>query len=600
MRERSHGGSERGAALATVLILIAMLSALLMAFFLLTKMELSMTKSSMDGNRGYYAAEAGANLRAEAVRQTFLGFSLPSGTSPPDSPGQLPCQGAQGTGDLACSTFAFKGRDVLTYVKETAGNPTAITIPPGEPYAYLNASEYRYVVHSVARNPDDRPEAALEMHIDSRVVPMFQFLAFFNKDLEIVPEPLMTLDGRIHTNGDLYLGSYNRLNILGKVTVAGNLYRGQKITSSCAGASGSPVGMMNPSVLVDLPNCAGGRHILDPTDLAPWNGQARVGVESVSVPPPEELDPVAGRLYWDHADLRIMVNVNGAPAIEVRNVDGTIHASSGDLSGCGAATTHTNFFSNREGTNLRMLDIDMQALLDCVHTNPGLLNGKALDDTTDGGLVFYFGVDGPAANTINNYAVRVRNGDELASTDVSAPHVRGLTVVTNQAVFVQGHYNRVAKKPAAFLADSLNVLSTAWDNDSDSLNCIGGGCHTRDAANTTINAAFLGGSDSTADTEGPAGQDQGSGSYSGGLHNFPRFHEDWLNPGATLTYNGSFVSLNIPQHVDGQWVYGNPQYLPPNRNWHYDTDFNDVANLPPLSPRFAYIRQELFVRRFEL
>ena len=58
--------------------------------------------------------------------------------------------------------------------------------------------------------------------------------------------------------------------------------------------------------------------------------------------------------------------------------------------------------------------------------------------------------------------------------------------------------------------------------------------------------------------------------------------------------------MNIPQSANGGWVYGNPQYYPPTRDWHYDTDFDDAASLPPLSPRFTYIRQELFVRKFEL
>jgi len=65
-----------------------------------------------------------------------------------------------------------------------------------------------------------------------------------------------------------------------------------------------------------------------------------------------------------------------------------------------------------------------------------------------------------------------------------------------------------------------------------------------------------------------------------------------------LTYRGSFVSLNTPQHVDGAWVYGGMQYQAPNRDWSYDTDFNDASNLPPLSPRFVYLKQELFARQF--
>ena len=58
------------------------------------------------------------------------------------------------------------------------------------------------------------------------------------------------------------------------------------------------------------------------------------------------------------------------------------------------------------------------------------------------------------------------------------------------------------------------------------------------------------------------------------------------------------MSLSTPKHVKGAWVYGTPQYNAPTRNWDYDTDFNDGDKLPPLSPRFVYLRQELFVREY--
>ena len=162
--------------------------------------------------------------------------------------------------------------------------------------------------------------------------------------------------------------------------------------------------------------------------------------------------------------------------------------------------------------------------------------------------------------------------------------------MTNQAIYIQGDFNTIDKKPAAFLADSLNVLSNDW-NDADSTLTLG----SRLAASTTINAAFLSGTDTTGGVEGAAGQD--SGQYNGGLENYPRFHEDWS--GRTLRYRGSFVSLNEPRHVNGPWVYGDPYYEAPNRDWDYDTDFDDAANLPPLTPRFTYIRQDLLQRQFD-
>ena len=78
-----------------------------------------------------------------------------------------------------------------------------------------------------------------------------------------------------------------------------------------------------------------------------------------------------------------------------------------------------------------------------------------------------------------------------------------------------------------------------------------------------------------------------------------RLHENWT--GVTLNYLGSFVSLRAPRHVDGTWAYGGMQYTDPIWNWAFDDDiFVDQLTFPPLSPVFAYLKQELFVRQFEL
>jgi hypothetical protein len=191
---------------------------------------------------------------------------------------------------------------------------------------------------------------------------------------------------------------------------------------------------------------------------------------------------------------------------------------------------------------------------------------------------------------VNNYGVRVYNGAELASSLAGAPAIEGLSITSDQAIYIQGDYNLVNKVPAAFLCDSINVLSNNWSDANSTLTL-----PNRLASNTTIHAAFLAGTDTTGGAEGAAGQDQGQ--YNGGLGNFARFHEDWT--GRTLTIRGSFVSLNAPLHVSGAWGYGDPYYEAPGRDFNYDTDFDDVAQLPPLTPRFTYLRQDLMLRRFE-
>ncbi len=69
-----------------------------------------------------------------------------------------------------------------------------------------------------------------------------------------------------------------------------------------------------------------------------------------------------------------------------------------------------------------------------------------IDETSQGGLVIYATVfdnsANPRGNPINNYGVRVRNGDQLRSSDPSHPQIQGLTFATDQAMYVQGDYNR--------------------------------------------------------------------------------------------------------------------------------------------------------------
>ena len=579
---------EEGFALVMVMLLAALLMALLGAYFTLSYMERVTTTSTMSSVRGFYAAEAGLNLRAEGIRSRFLGFNRPAGSSPTINGTE--CNGSnEGVGDFECTAFGLDLRSVATYVVESPDNPISITVPRGEQYQNLSAKVYDYDVRSVARGPEQDVEAILEMRFQSRLVPLFQFAAFYNKDLEILPGPPMVLNGPVHTNKDLYLDAGNSLDILGQVTSAEGLYLGRKNSDSCSTGN---VAVIDPATLTDLPGgCSGTRSQVVQSQVAGWNGMVTLGVDALTVPPPEALDPNPGEVYWDKADMRVVLDIDiSSTTIEVRNRDGSTNSPhTALLASCPAASHHADFYNHREGTAIQMLDIDVAELLECIYANNALISGRALDDDTEDGLVVYLGVDGPNSNVVNNYGVRVLNGDELAAATIGAPAIEGLTFVTNQAAYVQGDYNVTNKKPAAFLADSLNILSNDWD-DSNSAGDLTG----RIAGDTTINAAFLAGTDSTGGADGVAAQD--SGNYNGGLENFPHFHENWS--GRDLVYRGSFVSLNTPRHVDGSW--GSQSYSPPNRDWDFDVDLRDPANLPPISPRFVYLRQELFVREFEL
>jgi hypothetical protein len=214
-------------------------------------------------------------------------------------------------------------------------------------------------------------------------------------------------------------------------------------------------------------------------------------------------------------------------------------------------------------------------------------------DRFEGGLVLYGTIDKtvyPYPNAQSPYAFAIAQGSTLPSP---------LTFATDQAVYLQGDYNNVNKQPAAVMADTITVLSnTCWDNTNGIKGAIGttNECgqaifgNKGTATETTINAAFLAGTDRSDPTATPA-------RYSGGLNNMMRFHELWT--GINFNYTGSLVSLGTPQEYSGRLLAsGTSNYKPPIRNWNYDVSFNQFSLLPPLSPRVIYLKQQLFGRRY--
>lgn len=282
------------------------------------------------------------------------------------------------------------------------------------------------------------------------------------------------------------------------------------------------------------------------------------------------------------------------------------------------------YYNHRERKWMYLLNVNVRALIEW-----NRVNGNGLftsDDRSDWGLVFFFSVQGPNSDaSANNYGVRIFDSADLDTRDTTFPPGQddptGLTVVSDQAIYIQGNYNYyptqtlAQKYPAAVIGDSINVLSQSWErprrgsgnwraNDRKSLNsfnfrridaqdapCGPSGCVANSFASATglgINAAFISGVDNTVGS-----------SYNGGLENYPRFHENWSNGSRTLVYRGSYVSLGPPRHVNGAWSYGSPVYEAPNRNWDYDADFNEVEKLPPLTPMITYVQQRLYTRFYK-
>lgn len=237
-----RSSSEKGYILVSAIGIILSVTGLMLLYGKTNVAEKSTTVATADSNSGFYLAEAALNVRANQLRQTFLDFNRPSGTSPSSADACFDGNpSSNGTDDFACDVFRNDGIANLresefsatSYVVERDnGAPVFGQVPAGDNFAGLNMVEYGYSISALAfknSNIDSaqgkQPNAVLQMDVKSRSIPMFQFTAFYTNNLEILPGEDMLLSGPIHTNGNLYLGANNgTLNINGQITAAKDLY----------------------------------------------------------------------------------------------------------------------------------------------------------------------------------------------------------------------------------------------------------------------------------------------------------------------------------------------------------------------------------------
>jgi len=729
-----HPPDTRGMALIGVMVLTAMLMALAGALALAMRSDTQIRGAFGAGVTGFYAAEAGLNKGMGEYRNIFLDYNVPNGT------------------DFDLRSVAVGNRNV-TYQMAQRLSPApcepgcdvpggcqcqSTTIPSGELFAGLNATQYRYTVNSKATNTLNDVEASVGAEFLVGYIPLFQFVAFYKGDLEISPGPAMNLQGRVHTNGSLYLNAdAGPLTIsdnpaAGVLTVqvsAGNkIYRGRKrSTNECTGNVW--VDMLedkNPkdnNLDAKELTCNGSTSLREvpSSELALWKGSMINLLGNIAIPEPDIIKPPIAvsnggsadpGVYWEKADLHLILHVGqnsrlaatvggvNMPFIPYRleattksgtDVSAQLFAFMSDrvwnqnnsrypgtmpvfitdvptLNGCNVTTLCNNnpqgnaynpaipttinaisrafnagwgpsgTYDEQMGIDANNFDLDYRRggfwnwrerkwmLLLNINVRDLILwnsqNGAPFfptNDTSEGGIVIFATIDGPNSNQPNNnYGVRVFGSNDLPvpplppGIGVSADPT-GVTVVTDQAMYVLGDFNRgtvnggIARQPASLIGDSINVLSQRyWQNQAacnttacrDGQSILGLDNAARDAQTTWINAAFLGGVDTTPVNGGAA-------NYNGGLENYPRFHEDWSG-GLALNYQGSFVSLGTPEHVNGLWcgtsgnlAAGCNIYNPPTRNWNFDPAFNNAANLPPLTPRFVYVQQVLFTEDFK-
>lgn len=521
--------SENGIAAFLAIAMMTLMTIIGMVAMRTANDEVTLAGNERSEMRTFYAAESGLEKATAKIIETYQDTGEPPVTMP------------SGSETINNTKVEYKAVD-----DGPAGfDPLTVGALGG-----LNAVVKRFSMSATGTDQVEGAATTLNERFEAALIPLFQYGVFYDGDMEINTGPGMTFD-RIHSNGDMYIGNANTLNVQNFMTSGSRILHEVHPASGLAlgtgqvnvtDVDGTPVGMNSGGSFLDNSN----PNWYD-SSMARWGGRVQDtghGFEKLDIP------LLGGGTNWDMID-----DANGGSnpdsyenraSIKIINQSVLQDVGGGvwvDQTATAVAegwfsVVNNSFTDFREAEDVDVVEIDM-ALFSASALYPG-----------DG--LLYVSDDHPSRDFP---ALHLKNGATLAGP---------LTVACENPVYIEGDYNTVGKVPAAIISDAATFLSTNWDT-----NKLLPAVNDRDAANMSVNAALVTGH---VPSDG--------GNYSGGVENLPRFLEDW--GGRTFNFMGSLTSIWESQQANSQ--FNNSYFVDPIRNWSFDPDLYSPLNLPPASP----------------
>ena len=442
------------------------------------------------------------------------------------------------------------------------------------------------------------------------LIPLCSYAIFYNGDLEFTQCAAMTVNGRVHANGLIAVGTSTSLNFYDTVTTTSTLTAPGLDGLSSYGTnwhtyfSNTPafttnvatvtvsLNMTNSHFLIDLPT--NGEAATSATGKQRFYNQAQMillvtnDAAGASVNPTVTMilqASVSGAVPGDDSAKAIYIITNATPARLATNLP--------------FLTLNNSFYDRREQKTNIITDIDIGTFGTWSATNANV-QGKLPAASQIYPTILY--VNDQRLPTVTQpgqlSVVRLRNGAVLPSNNS-----HGFTVTTRNPVYIQGDYNiqqtvggassaattnTANTFPAAIMADSLTILSSNWSDAHSTTTYLSSDTQYDAGTDTTINAVILAGtmpSTGTSDT-----------TFSGGVHNLPRLLQDWgsrnlwLNTSILRLWD-STMATNQFRNPAGWSGVVNPYYNPPTRHYNFDLNFLNPSKVPPGIPNaFVPIR----------
>jgi PilX N-terminal len=287
---------EKGVALITALLVLIMISAIAVGLSWMVMTDLRLGGNNQTRETAYYGAEAGMEKLTADVGTNFItngSLSTAKITSIMGAPPSIPLiqyldAGNNSTYQIMCGTA------VCSSTNPPTSNYSNILAP--SPYAGMSALITTLGLQVAAQTETEGNaggEVKLQRQVQLVAIPVFQFGVFSQTDLAFFNSPSMDFIGRVHTNGNLWLGpEAGPLNLHEEVTASGQVIR-TNLENGWPGANTTTPG-----------TTAGGVTIT--TDGSEYGGYVNIGL----IPNPAAAVPADP--YTNNADWRYLSVTEGS------------------------------------------------------------------------------------------------------------------------------------------------------------------------------------------------------------------------------------------------------------------------------------------------
>ncbi len=466
---------------------------------------------------------------------------------------------------------------------------------------------YRIVSNVTDKRTSRQVTGTAQEDVLLALIPLCNYAIFYNGTLEFSQCATMTVNGRVHANGSIAVGTSATLNFADAVSATGTLTGPGLDGQSSYGTNwhtyfaNTPAYATNvASVTVSLSNTNSDVHFL--IDM-PTNSEAAMST-------------IGKQRLYNQAQIILLVTNDATGTYTNPTITLTLQTSvNGAVPGDDSAKAiyvFTNLSPSRLASNLPFLDLDNQffdrreektniitdvdvgAYGNWIATN-SLVQGKLPSASGIYPTILYVADQRqPTVTQPGQLAVvRLKNGAVLPSNNT-----HGFTVATQNPVYVLGNYNiqqtfagpssaattnTANTYPAAIMSDSLTVLSANWSDATSLSTTYSSSSSSFNASyDTTINAVIVAGtmpSTGTSDT-----------TFSGGVHNLPRLLQNWganslwLNTSILRLWTSTMATSQFRNPKGFSPSPTDPYYNAPTRHYNFDLNYLDPAKVPPGIP----------------